>query len=369
MFRKINDKFPIQCSIILTSATPFLKTLLTTTAPPTHISDFRNLPRSDSRANKPDVFPGFDFLDEPTTVRPRTPLNFYTKVIGGIVNQGRQTYERIVNNIQKYEINRRANLKRNSDQTLHYIPVDRNVETTESVADSTLFVDEKLKQSKQQNWPKKYFSSILTAVGLNKLSNASDPEYSSKIIGTSATYINPLLNIWKIATMKLNFERDTITLQEHQYNKSTDSENDTDTSSPLQFNESIKTNLVSNPSSLGLRYAFSKYLNLMSKGYGNDDENKTISEYSELSGVPLGDVNLNNNNTMGVDVDFPIERTDERNDNDDGIEDNDDDETNENSNYDAGNFGIFILEIFGTIAGLTWGAFSQIQNLFTQNGK
>lgn len=359
-----------------------MKTLLTTTPTPTHISDFRNLPRSDSRANKPDIFPGFDFIDEPTTARTRTPVDFYTKVIGGIVSQGRQTFERIVNNLQKYEIDRRANLKRNSDQRLQYIPVpiEQNIATTEWVTDSSTFVDEKLKSSKEQNWAKKYFSSILTAVGFNKLRNASDPEYSSKIIGTSGTYINPLLNIWKRATMKLNFERDdTTTLQQHQYNKSTtsDSENVSNTTSPLQFTENIKTNLVSNPSSLGLRYAFSKYLNLMLKGYGNDDENKTISEYSELSGgVPWGDdVNLNNNNnTMGVDVDFPIERIDERKD-DDGIEDNDDDvdddsdESSENGNDDASNFGIFILEIFGTIAGLTWGAFSQLQNVFTQNGK
>lgn len=351
--------------IIITSATPFLKTLLTTTSTPTHISDFRNLPRSDSRAVKPDVFPGFDFVDEPTTIRPRTPIDFYSKVIGGIVSHGRQTYERIVNNLQQYEINRRANLKRNSDQTWQFIPAEQIDESTDNVADTTMFDDEKPKRTKEQNWPKKYFSSILTAVGLNKLRNASDPEYSSKIIETSATYINPLLNAWRRATMKLNIERDTV-LQANQYNKSTDSEYDVDPSQH-PFNESIKTNLVS---SLGFRYAFSKYLNLMAKGYRNDDDgNKTIS-----SDIPRGDVNLNNNNTMGVDgvdVDFPIERIDERNDDNDGTEDNDDDddESNEDGNYDAGNFGIFILEIFGTIAGLTWGALSQIQSLFTQNGK
>lgn len=346
---------------MLTSATPFLRTLLTTTTTPTHISDFRNLPRSDSRANKPDIFPGFDFIDEPTTVRIKTPLDLYTKFIGGIVFQGRQTYEQIVNNIQKYEINRRA--KQNSAEKLTYIPVEEVATTTENVPDAT----DKAKPSKVQNWTKKYFASILTAVGLNKLRNASDPEYSSKIFATSATYINPLLNLWKTATMKLNSERDTtIQEQQQQYNKSADIENYTYTSSsPLQFDESIKMN-VSNPSSLAFRYAFSKYLNFISKGYRHDDENKTISENSELSDVLLGDVNLNNNNTMGVDVDFPIERIDKRNDR---VEDNDDDESNENSNYDAGNFGIFILEIFGTIVGLTWGAFSQIQNLFTQSGK
>lgn len=358
--------------IILTSATPFLKTLLTTTTTPTHISDFRNLPRSDSRANKPDIFPGFDFIDEPTTVRPRTPVDFYSKIIGGIVNQGRQTYERIVNNLQNYEINRRVNLRQNSAQKLRNALVEQTVATTESMP--TMFVDENLKPSKEQNWPKKYFSSILTANGFNKLRNASDPEYTSKIIGASATYINPLLNIWKRATMKLNFQRDTM-LQQERYNQSSSSSvNDTndDTTPHQQFDERITTSLVSSPSSslLGFRYAFSKYLNLIAKGYGNGNENKTISEHSELSGVPWGDVNLNNNNTMGLDVDFPIERIDERKD-DESIEDNNDDndDDNESNENDAGNFGIFILEIFGTIAGLSWGAFSQLQNLFTQSGK
>lgn len=365
-----------------TSATPFFKTLLTTTATPTHISDFRNLPRSDSRAIKPDIFPGFDFLDEPTTMRPKTPLDFYGKVIGGIVNQGRQTYERIVNNLQKYEINRRASLS----QRLEYLPVpQRIVATTEHVP--TEPVDEPFKSTKEQNWSKKYFSSILTAVALNKLRNASDPEYLSKVVGASATYINPLIDVWKRATLQLSFGRNTTLLQQH--NKSTDSVNDTinntnPSPTPLQSstNEGIGiTNLVSNPSSsLGFRYAFSKYLNFITKGYDYGDDNKTIAELSD--GVPTGNVNLNNNNTMGVDdgVDFPIERTDERNDdndNDDGIQhnddeysnDDDDDESDGNGSYDAGNFGIFILEIFGTIAGLTWGAFSQLQNLFAQNGK
>lgn len=359
--------FSIQCLIILTSATPFLRTLLTTTTTiPTHISDFRNLPRSDSRANKPDVFPGFDFIEEPTTVRIITPIDFYTKFIGGIVYQGRHAYEQIVNNLQNYEINRRA--KQTTAQKLVYIPAEEIVQPTEKMPVAAVAADDnKPKASKEQNWTKKYFSSLLTAVGFNKLQNASDPEFRSKILATSATYINPLLNLWKTATIKLNSERDTTIPQQHQqYNKSADIESDTynTPSYPLQFNDSIKTNIVSNPSSLAFRYAFSKYLNLISKGYRHDDENKTISENSKLSGVPLGDVNLNNNNTMGVDVDFPIERIDERTD-----EDNDDDESNENSNYDAGNFGIFILEIFGTVIGLTWGAFSQLQNLFTQNGK
>lgn len=345
--------------IIVTSATPFLKTLLTTTTESTHISDFRNLPRSDSRADKPDHFPGFDFLEEPTTPRPKTPADFYTKVIGRIVSQGRQIHERIVNNIQKYEIDRRANLKRNSDPSLEYVPT-----ATERVQDDEMVK----KQSKEQNWPKKYFSSILTSVGLHKLRNATDPEYLSKIISASATYINPLLNAWNRATMKLNSERDTTTLQ-HQSNETTDSDNDTSHNITYPPSSSVQSiHSVSYPASLGFRYAFSKYL-IQSKGYGNDDKNKTISEQHSVTG---GDANLNNNNTMGVDdVDFPIERIDERND--DTIEDNDDvddnDESNENETYDdAGNFGIFILEIFGTIAGLTWGAFSQLQSLFSQNG-
>lgn len=379
----------MQCLIILTSATPFFKTLLTTTTDkPTHISDFRNQPRSDSRAIKPDVFPGFDFIDEPTTMRPKTPLDFYGKVIGGIVNQGRQTYERIVNNLQKYEINRRASLS----QRLEYLPVaERIVATTEGVPESTEFVDEKFKSSKEHNWPKKYFSSILTAVALNKLRNTSDPEYLGKAVGATATYINPLLDVWKRATLQLNFTRNTTVL--HQPNNFTDSVNDTISNihpsptlrQPANESNGI-TNLVSNPSlSLGFRYAFSKYLNLISKGYGynNTVENETMAELSD--GVPTGDVNLNNNNTMGMNgVDFPIERIDERkddnddegdgiqgNDNDEEEEDgdDDDDESDENGNFDASNFGIFILEIFGTIAGLTWGAFSQIQSLFAQNGK
>lgn len=399
--------------IIGTSATPFLKTLLTTTSTPTHISDFRNRPRSDSRADKPDDFPGFDFIDEPTTTfRPRTPTDFYTRVIGGIVSQGRQAYERIINNLQKYEINRRANLRRNID--VEFVPygpyaivTSRTTVLNNDTKELTDDDDEELtkKSSKEQNWPKKYFSAVIASAGINKLRNASDPEYLNKIIGTSATYINPLRNAWNRATMKLNLVRDTTTtITESPADSGNNDAISNITSPPQPPNaENIQTNYqVSNSasSSLGFGYAFSKYLNFMmpSKGYGNngnddddnddddvdsssDDENKTISERSELSDdMPWGDANLNNNNTMGVvdGADFPIERIDEQTDNeddnsedsgdDDDNNDDDDDESNENGIFDAGNFGIFILEIFGTIAGLTWGAFSQIQNLFTQNG-
>ncbi|KAJ6632958.1 hypothetical protein Bhyg_16058, partial [Pseudolycoriella hygida] len=306
--------------IVLTSASAFFNPLLTTTTVPTHISDFRSLPRSDSRANKPDVFPGFDFLEKSTTERPRTPLDFYTKVIGGIVSHGRQAYERIVNNVQKFEINARANLNRHSE-TLKPNP--------------TLLIAEKLKPLKEQNWSKKYFSAILTATALNKLRNASDPEYLSKAIGTSATHVNH-------DVMKL-----------HQINNTTDSQNYTNTK-PMTFDVKFYNRNKTNPRS-GFRYAFIKYV--------NTGANESTSEQSDSSKDSLGEVNAENNNTMGaVDVGFNIERKDEQNDIDD-IEDTDE----ENGDDDPSNFGIFILEIFGTIAGLTWGALSQIQNLFMQN--
>lgn len=251
--------------------------------------------------------------------------------------------------------------------------------------------------------PSKYFSSLLNGISLNKLQNsfgAPQNNITNKIIATSTTYfINPLVNAWNVARKNLSLNSPNPISerikQEDEFsngnmnryaslpyqssnknnvgvvddftsngNDDQDVEGDDDDSSN---DENIKTR-----AKLAFRNAFYKYSNLMSKRYynktstieggdggGEDDDGVTTD-------IPMGKANLNND-TMEFNVDFPIEKIDENSNGDsedDNIGDGDDDS---GGNTDTGNVGIFVLEIFGTIAGLGWGAISQIQNIFTRN--
>lgn len=62
--------------------TKFLHNLLTTTPPTSHVSDFRGQRKTDSRADKPDTFPGFDLHEDGTTVSPHKRRHqAYSKLI------------------------------------------------------------------------------------------------------------------------------------------------------------------------------------------------------------------------------------------------------------------------------------------------
>lgn len=89
----------------------------------------------------------------------------------------------------------------------------------------------------------------------------------------------------------------------------------------------------------------------------NNDEKKQKQNFAAITNK--GDKDDNNNNANNID-----NIANNHNNNDDN-DTNDDENAN---NIDAETVGIFLLEIIGTVAGLTWGAFSQIQNsIFTSN--
>lgn len=272
--------------------------------------------------------------------------------------------------------------------------------------------------------PNKFFSSILQGVSLNKLQNSFGVlrnNVTNGIVATSTTYfINPLVNAWNVATKNLNLnslnpisKRRIEQTEEDEFSNGNingyaslpyqsssndnavaaatdpdftsskddgtdDGDDDDDENAVVVLvDDSTNDGNIKMRAKLAFGNAFYKYLNLMSKGYYN---NKTDSFEGGSSGsssnsstgeIPLGKANLNNK-TMEFNADFPIERIDVNdNDEDDGDGNNGggvgDDNENTGGNTNAENVGIFVLEIFGTIAGLGWGAISQIQNIFTRD--
>lgn len=157
-----------------------------------HISDFRKQPRSDSRADRPDVFPNFDFDSESTLPLPLPPppssngLNisairhkteFYTHIV-------RKLIERRVGKIIENVGQRRRKAKQNWEATTEFVGL-----SLEDDADDDDFGASTTTTAQ----------SFLARLGNNAKQNIRNR------IASSATYvINPLFHIWNAATRNLN---------------------------------------------------------------------------------------------------------------------------------------------------------------------
>lgn len=429
--------------IKIASSTPFLQNLFYSTSTyPTHISDFRNQPRTDSRAEKSQrlqLDTDFSSTESTTVSAQLTGSERRAGLLGKVIGNSRRSYERIVNNLQEYQSKQLSN-------------ADENASTP----------------SKSMSI-KKHFSTLLTAIGLNKLQQNRDPEYLNKYLASPSApiYASPtasspfhLLDLW----------RNRAAESERKFNAKVMSYTDTDdapvtTLQPIpgetfanySNTDQIPTNnnhlndnhnnntriytqttasagggaaaadvvnapfqLYGNPKTrakLAFQNAFYKYSNSVSNRNSNkmiqhsntapaavDDDNGATNEARMSSpvveGIPLGNNDYLNAKTMDVAVQVGnaagasvangairyliLRRIDERQQqqqhavDSDGDEDNvndivdkigdssDGNDTDANANIET--IGIFILEIIGSVAGLTWGAFSQIQNsLFANN--
>lgn len=199
---------------------------------------------------------------------------------------------------------------------------------------------------------------------------------------SSAYLINPLLELWNKATAvtppssipSQNSNQEFPMLEKI---KQIDAESSAIVKNYSAATSSSTLNNILNKkmrAKLAFRNAFYKYSNIMSKGDNNNNNNENMSDdeisYSDdgvMVANPLGTSaasNLNGNDNIDFNANFPIlvPRIDEANSDDNG-----DDEDSENENTNAEQAGIFVLEIFGTIVGLAWGTFSQIQNFFVKN--
>lgn len=398
----------------MTFSSPFLRTLLPQPAPEvsSHISDFRKQPRSDSRADRPDTFPNFDLTAAETITAPtvspphaKTTAERYSEIFGKIIGNTSQRVSKIIKNVeQRRETRHRlreleAEVQRRMSTTTEFVGL--------SLDDSADDEDDDKPVSVENVQPPKLFPFSLSRIDFNNLRGLTDAHKQNirnKIATSAARLINPLFHIWFAATrrnLNANYSPNPMSKQQQQQlNDDNDAENirTTFTSTPTDvvastavdvFNDALMqhtttapfdphqssngndddiANSTPIPAELAFRNAFYKYSNLMSREYYENV--KSVDPPSHIDNsvnativddIPLTVVGNFNHVPMytSTNVDFPIERIDE-------VTPAADDSNNvgDNSN-DAENVGIFVLEIFGTIIGLGWGAISQIQSFFT----
>lgn len=389
----------------LTFSSPFLQTLLPHPSPEvsSHISDFRKQPRSDSRADRPDTFPNFDLTAAETVTAPtvtpphvKTTAERYSEIFGKIIGNTSQRVSKIIKNVEQRRETRHRLRELEAE-------VQRRMSTTTefeglSLDDSADDEDDDKPGSVDNVQPPKLFPFSLSRIDLNNLRGLTDAHRQNirnKIATSAARLINPLFHIWFAATkrnLNANNSPNPMSKQQQQLNDDDDAVNirTTFTSTPTDevastareeeiFNDALvqlTTTAPFNPhqssndddiensttiaSELAYRNAFYKYSNLMSREYYKNVKSDDTPSHTIVDDIPLAVAGNFNHVPMyhSANADFPIERIDDVTQADDNTSSGD------NSN-EAENVGIFVLEIFGTIVGLGWGAFSQIQSFFT----
>lgn len=387
----------------LAFSSPFLRTLLPQPSPEvsSHISDFRKQPRSDSRANRPDTFPNFDLaaaetLYAPTVAPPhaKTTAERYSEIFGKIIFNTSQRVSKIIKNVeQRRETRHRlreleAEVQRRMSTTTEFVGL--------SLDDSADDEDDDKPVSVENVQPPKLFPFTLSRIDFNNLRGLTDAHKQNirkKIATSAARLINPLFHIWFAATRR-NLNANNSTNPMSKLNDDDDAENvrTTLTSTPTDvvtsaaqteeiFNDALVQHTTTAPfdptqssngndddiansttiaAELAFRNAFYKYSNLMSREYYKNVKSDDTQSHTIADDIPLAVAGNLNQVPMysSANVDFPIERIDD-------VTPADDSNNGADNSNEAENVGIFVLEIFGTIVGLGWGAFSQIQSFFT----
>lgn len=330
------------------------------------MSDFRGQPRTDSRADKPDSFYGFDFIEEPTTLRTKTRGEIYTQLIGGILSTVR---ERITSAVEKNSANfqnlseklrnypseigvkkldkmssltdDKREIEKNNDESLttefEGLMLD---EDNENVSDINIESDNGDGNNKNVDILSTFLSSLFLNKN-NRMAAGGDIDLNSdikkKMDAIKDFLLNRLVDVWSLTSKHFNFNKfanitETDVYDDKQIEQISFVTNSTKSSSSAQLKSLDDVSFVESTSSpnllvfnentkLAYQNAFAKYSNLVTKGYFN--------------------------RTVKIDLE------------DDNLTERDDSPAN---NLDS--VGIMLLEFFGTIAGLTWGAIAQISAVF-----
>lgn len=459
-----------------------IRAILTTTPSYSHVSNFRSQPRTDSRADKPDTFPGFDLTDEATPSPRKRRRQAYSQLLRRFIEKTRERLETI-RDVVRDEQGLHFQLVRPDDDDDDFITNPSNgqlkalntpdIEGSGSAEVVYFKVDDTDDSDRSDvviesrpNLPQAYFSSLLTAIGFKRIPKQSvknEKQTASDNNSIVTTYLlNPLLNIWHQAREKLNFnsnyrsvdtrknngnenaaEKNTLnsfenakrklnintentenntnstqaidetvvvlestvvttkepsssssdngrsvslpfklsannssnkgsdddsnasTINNDEMNNTSNSnENNTNNSSNIDSDSddiTIFNEIVHNADSsvqraaTAFQNAFLKYANYN----GGNNENATNGTFEELDSLPneLLDSFLNDQmNNIQV---IPLDKYKNYSMN----------STNDVRSSSIETAGIFVLEIFGTVIGLTWGAFSHVQNWFNNSTK
>lgn len=426
----------------------FLRTLLTTTPSPSHISDFRKQRRSDSRADKPDTFPGFDLQDEPeqTTLSPRKRRRqAYSQLIRGLLEKTRDRLHAIGDAIKDEKQlklmlkSKRLNSTRPSDASpadrdrialFEFTDPNENAEYAFTIGE---FIDEAgiAGNNRPNATPtlfERYVKRFRAAVGLPAAAPVEAMSASERQVAQSsfiATYLlNPLINIWYKTLENFNLQlKGGVGADSERNNENVTPNGDDDdgifsfgladgsgggaapgaewessagdsvttgddstkmiessaaAAIPANDNRHLKRhakrsapppmqhNSAAERAAIAFRNAFLRHSRnkptsakpTSRTGIRSDGDNPAV-----LAQLIDDDVSPNIQIVpMAKQKLHATDGNDTRSDASDGADGGDDEDKQSAQSTD--NVGILLLEIFGTVIGLTWGAFSQVQAIF-----
>lgn len=232
--RRLKTKF-LWCQLQLVqsvkSTNGFIKNLLTTTPSSSHISDFRQQKRTDSRADRPDTFPGFDLQLDSTTASPRKRRRqAYSKLIRLFLENTRDRLETI-RDVIKDESELHFRLTRPPGEPNENSAVEPNGDIrflTESDDEQRQFIDfafadstradesaivAKPEQSSRDEAAQTYLNSLFAAVGYSRITSTPNPiDETTRANVISRYLINPLRSAWNATRERFNLFNENSTL-------------------------------------------------------------------------------------------------------------------------------------------------------------
>ncbi|XP_055294806.1 putative uncharacterized protein DDB_G0287265 [Sitodiplosis mosellana] len=215
------------CWVQSADSTEYLKNLLTTTPSSSHISDFRKQKRTDSRADKPDTFPGFDLHEDSTTPSPRKRRRqAYSQLIRLFLQNTRDRLDTIRDVIKdESELHFRVTRPPGEVVTESSDSMEQNAEIRFSDDDNRQFIDfafadatnadesskniDKIENKDRDNAAHTYLNSLFAAFGYHRITTTPNPIESDDETTSGniiARYlINPLVSAWNSTRERFNW--------------------------------------------------------------------------------------------------------------------------------------------------------------------
>ncbi|XP_031626082.1 uncharacterized protein LOC116342558 [Contarinia nasturtii] len=201
------------------STNDFLKSLLTTTPPSSHISDFRKQKRTDSRADKPDMFPGFDLqLDSTTPSARKRRRQAYSKLIRLFLQNTKDRLDTIRDVIKDEGESNFRMAQPQSDDLTESMELNADIRFSDdenrqfidfAFADATDDNQEKMENNGIEHASQTYLNSLFAAIGYSRITTTPKPIESNETTqsNTIARYfINPLLSAWDFTRQRFNLD-------------------------------------------------------------------------------------------------------------------------------------------------------------------
>lgn len=215
-----------------------LRNLLTTTPSSSHIIDYRKQRRTDSRADKPDMFPGFDFHEDSTTPSPRKRRRqAYSQLIRLFIQNTRDRLDTIRDVIKDeselhfYMTKSPGETHTNDKGQAHFH--NGNDDSANRQFIDLAFTDASMNDEKPaniaqlsnenvENSSRTYLNSLFAAVGYSRIATTPSPSETAGNIITRYV-LSPIFKLWSQTREQFNF------------NSGKNVENDTHENSATEF--------------------------------------------------------------------------------------------------------------------------------------